>query len=190
MFEVIAFQADELNELCIRHQALMHCEAPRTGERLGVVNGDRDFQSSVIEAAEPFRQLALIADGRALLVQPALVLEAHSLHDERIAFPLTDGVAKPGRLGIVVGKRPAVGEDLPLSVVGFVQDEHQTRRLNDLAGLRMSVELHRIDRQTAGVGMVLAVVRQTVPCAKRRPTAAWAGRRETGTADPETALAR
>jgi len=58
-------------------------------------------------------------------------------------------------------QRPAVQEDLPHAGVGLVQDDDRLRRLDDLARLRMRVQLHVAERQAVGVRVVPAVVGHT-----------------------------
>src|SRR5206468_11243524 len=88
-----------------------------------------------------------------------LVDETARLNHESIAFPSSDRVSIPPRLGVGAGQGPAVHEYLAKSVICFIHDDDQLRSLDDLAGLGMIVELHDAHREAMRVGMVLTVVR-------------------------------
>src|SRR6185436_17589122 len=74
-----------------------------------------------------------------------------------------DGVAVPPRLRLALRRQwPAVGIDVPQSVVGFVLDQRELWRLDNLSRLRLEMELQESHRQAVGVGILLGVHRHTL----------------------------
>src|SRR6185295_1001328 len=96
----VVFVADELDELGIRHQALLDREGKWPSERLGVVHRDLDLERADIEPPKAFGHFQLVARRCAVLVDPRLIPEARGLNDERVALPVTGGVPIPPRLNV------------------------------------------------------------------------------------------
>jgi hypothetical protein len=149
---------DELDELGIGHEALLQRERERLGECPAVVDRHLNLQRAEVEAPEAFGQPQHVAGGRAVFIDPRLILEALGLHHQRVALPTTHGIAVPPGLDIAVRQPPAVQEDFASAVVGFVEHHHEAGRLDDLPRLRVQVQLDRVQRQTVCVGVVLAVL--------------------------------
>ena len=83
--------------------------------------------------------------------------------------PASGGVAEPPRLRIAGRQRPAVGEELPHAGVAFVEHHDDVGRLDDLARLRMRVQLQVAERQAVRVGVVLAVGGHALLLERRGP---------------------
>ena len=109
------------------------------GLRVGFRIVDRDVHVQVAEvlAPEPLRHLQVFTGRMPEVVQPDVVVEASRRHDERVAFPFSDRVAEPLRVGIL-RDLAAIGEDLPVRVHGFVQDDHHPGGVDDFEGVRHS----------------------------------------------------
>ena len=106
--------------------------------------------------------------GQAPHVEPRLAVLPDRLDDERIAFPVADGVPHPGRLG-VLRQRAAVGEDLPVDRSRLVQEDHHVRSLHDLEAVRDVVLLGDARGPAAHAGMILAVVLDPFLVERLRP---------------------
>ena len=61
----------------------------------------------------------------------ALIIESGYIHDERIAFPFSNGISHPGRVK-VRGMRPSIGGNHTEEMLGFVEYQHDSRLLHDL----------------------------------------------------------
>src|SRR5262252_3548979 len=97
--------ANELDQLLIERKLVAHANGERLRVRFRVVDRYVDFEVTVVRSPPALGHLALRRHRAALDVEPHVVAEADSLDDERIAFPVTDGVAVPPRLKIVVELR-------------------------------------------------------------------------------------
>src|SRR5881397_2696092 len=124
--------ADELDEFIIKQDALLHGNSPRLGVSFGIVNGDFDLQIPEIWPMESLGDFRRIGQRVADDIQPTLVDETARLNHESIAFPSSDRVSIPPRLGVGAGQGPAVHEYLAKSVICFIHDDDQLRSLDDL----------------------------------------------------------
>ena len=113
-------------------------------------------------ALDEFRLLAVRA---AVDVQPSVetavfrAAQVVGLDDERVAVPVSDRVAVPPRLRLTLRRKLAAIEiDVTDAVVGLVLDQDQLRRLDDLARLRLLMELQESHRHAVGVRIVLRLV--------------------------------
>ncbi len=79
------------------------------------------------------------------------------MHYQAVAFPSRGGVAVPGGLGIF-RQRAAVGEDLPVAGVAFVDNDQQPRDLNELPQLGIDQHARRAERQAMRCRIVFPVV--------------------------------
>ena len=86
---------------------------------------DFDIHVSEVAAVVAFHDAQGFAVRVADHIEPGLVVEAGGFHHQGVALPFADGVAEPGRLRNFLGKRAAVGVDLAMRAVGFVQDDDQ-----------------------------------------------------------------
>src|SRR6185503_3932177 len=102
---------------------------PRPAERAGIIEDDPNLEVADIGAPDPLgdvQHLAVRIDAN-----PALVVVADGVNDERVAVPLADRVSNPARIGI--GRvRTAVEEDLPEPAAVFEEHDEQRGRLDGL----------------------------------------------------------
>ena len=91
------------------------------------------------------------------VVEPDVVVEPRALHDERVALPASDRIAKPRRIRIL-RQLAAVGEDLPERVNGLVEDRHQAGRLDDLERIGNEVRSRHAADDAVGGRVVFGVV--------------------------------
>src|SRR5215471_12503663 len=90
--------ANELDQLLIERELVAHANREGLRVRLRVVDRHVDLEVTVVRSPPPLGHLALRRHRAALNVEPHIVAETDRLDDERIAFPVTDGVAIPPRL--------------------------------------------------------------------------------------------
>src|ERR1700730_9269974 len=104
--KLLVLETDELDQLSVEHDPLVHPDGKWHRVRLRIVDGDVDFQLAVVDPPEPLGHLAGVV-GRAApdIVRPS-VLEPRRLHDQRVLVPLPDRVAVPPRLRVVRGQGP------------------------------------------------------------------------------------
>src|SRR3954471_9217072 len=107
---------------------------------------------AVCGPADAMRELRALAVRAAVHVQPAVAravfgaAQVVRLDDERVAFPVADGVALPPRLRFTLRRElSAVEIDVPQAVVGFPLDEQalRVRDVHDLARLRLLMKLEK-----------------------------------------------
>jgi hypothetical protein len=121
-----------LEQLRIRlqHEA-ERLRVPRTRGCLRIIDRDVQRHPTEIESSKTFGDAERLGMRVAAVVEPAAFSETGGLDGERIPFPAAHRVAVVRRVGID-GQRPAVGVNLPVLVELFVQNDGDTRRLNDL----------------------------------------------------------
>src|SRR5688572_32508701 len=158
----VPFFADELNEFGIWHDTLVDPDRPWLRVRLWVIDGDVDLESAVVYPAESFSNLGSGCQWCSTNIQPFAVADVARLNDQRIPFPLSDGIAVPPGFDVGAGKWPSIHEDLTQTAVGFVNDQDHVGSLNHLSRLWMGMELHESHRQAMRIGVVLAVVRHAL----------------------------
>src|ERR1051325_7193252 len=100
--------AEVLHQLGVRHQDEMdRIRLPRTRVRLRVVDLHLEIQVSEVDSLEPLCRLQRVGVRVAVVIEPTALLpvsaalESSGIDDERVAFPATDGVAVPRRIGIL-----------------------------------------------------------------------------------------
>ena len=71
--------------------------------------------------------------GVAVIIEPAPVIEAGGFGNERVAFPMADGISEPGlrRFG---RKTAAIREDLPEVIELLIEEQNDVGCLDDLVG--------------------------------------------------------
>ena len=84
-----------------------------------------------IAAAKALLNPQRLAVGKSEGIQPALVVEARGIHQQRIVFPFPNRVSQLCWLRIG-GKLASIHIHLTVRVVHFIQHHDQSRRLNDL----------------------------------------------------------
>src|SRR5438552_15556308 len=100
--DLIVLEADELHQVDVRAHQLgrkLQLNRPRKGSR--VVEGEFVDERPVVDARPPFDGVQLLRVWGAATTEPALLVIADCVDDERAAIPLPDGVAPPTRKEIV-----------------------------------------------------------------------------------------
>src|SRR4030095_369239 len=152
--ELLVLVADELDQLLIGQIALIDPDGPRFRVRLRIVDSYVDLQVPERGAADALSEFRLPAVRAAIDVEPSVVgtvvfcaPQIVGFDDKRVAIPTADRVAVPPGLRLALRrKRPAIEIDVAYAVVGLVLDENQLLRLDDLARLRLLVELQESHR--------------------------------------------
>src|SRR5688572_5991644 len=93
--------ADELDELGVREEALVHADREWFLVSRWIFDGYVDLQCAVTRPAEALRHPAAARQRAALHVEPDVVAEPDGLDDELVAFPTPDGVSVPPGLEIL-----------------------------------------------------------------------------------------
>src|SRR5262245_16810906 len=110
----VSIFTNEFDQLGVRHDPLIDFDRPRFRVRLGIIDGDGDFQASVIWTAEALGYLGGIGHRTAANVKPLAVVETGGFDHKSVAFPMPDRVAVvPGFDIIFVREFPAIQEYLP-----------------------------------------------------------------------------
>src|SRR5207244_12802376 len=94
LHELYAFEVEELRVL-LDAAIERHADLPRPRERVRIL--DRGFVRDDVgtRARQAFHDVQLIAVEVAGAIEPALIVEALRIDDERFAFPLADRLAHP-----------------------------------------------------------------------------------------------
>ena len=114
----LVVEAVIIQKLGVEHDELMECDGPRVRVRFGVIDGEFDLETSVVDSPEPLGDLRGIGHGAALAVEPGSVAEADGVGDQGVAIPLCGRKTIPRRVGIL-GQRTAIGEYLPVGDVAL-----------------------------------------------------------------------
>src|SRR5262249_37322449 len=154
----ILIKADELDHLLVQQNALLHGNGPWLRVRFGIIDGDLDLEVPEVWPSESLGYFRRIGQRIADNIQPTLVDETTRLNHKRISVPSSDRVSIPPGFGVWTRQAPSVHKNLTKSVICLIHHDDQLRSLDDLARLRMIVELHDAHRQAMRVGIVLAVV--------------------------------
>src|SRR5262245_34541877 len=107
MLEISFVLADVFEQLRIRHQLKGHSRTPRLRIQLWVIERELNGHVSEVLTAHPFRNDKLIGMRITAVVEPGALVDANSLYNEGIAFPLADRIPEPCRVAIL-RKRPAI----------------------------------------------------------------------------------
>jgi len=144
LFILFAGVGHDLGILALNGQS----DGPGLGIKFGILEGDRPLDVVVIDLLKALHQMQLIAVLVAGRVEPGAVVEPDCIDDKSVAFPMTDGIAKPGRVRIL-GMAATVGVDDAEGALILEEQGHDCGSLNDLerheAGLDSS---RRPDGQT------------------------------------------
>src|ERR1700719_1275021 len=92
------------------------------------------------------------------IVEPGFAVEGDSVDDQRVvAFPMTDGLSEPGRIGIF--RMLGVHQDDAIHVRGaFVKDHHAIGELNYLEWIWGSSVARHATWQTIALRVIFRVV--------------------------------
>ena len=103
LYRLFVLVADELDELAVENETLVHPDTEGCGVRLGIVDRDIDSQRAVVQTLEALGELRGVSQRAPSDVEPPTIFQSSRLDHERIALPLPHGIAVPRRLRIVVG---------------------------------------------------------------------------------------
>ena len=131
---------------------------PRLREGLGIV--DDHFMRDVTEVGprEALNEVQLIAVRMTDRIQTGLAVEIDGVDDQRVAFPMTHGIAEPG--GDALAMRTAVDRDDGEPRVLFEQEREVRVALHDLHRLRRVDGARHAERE-AGASVVAVPPRRT-----------------------------
>src|SRR4029453_3654074 len=160
--QLLVLVKDELDWLLVRKNSLVDADGEGFRVRLWVL--DREVYLEVTEGQAPdaLGELRFVTVRTAVDVQPSILRaffrtpHVVCFDDERVAFPVADGVTVPTglRFPLLGGLVPTRGH-VTQPIVPFVFDQDQLRRLDDRARLRLLVKLKEAHRQAVGVGIFL-----------------------------------
>src|SRR5262249_17281365 len=146
--ELLVLVADRFDGFFVGQEALVDADCERLCVRLRVFYRDVDFELAEHRAANPFGKLRLLTVRTAVDVQPAVArtifcaAEVVGLDNERVPFPTTYRIAVPPGLGITCRRKlSSIHIDEASAVISLIKKDNEIRRLNDLARLRLHVEL-------------------------------------------------
>src|SRR6185312_4077379 len=111
-----------------------------------------------IRPAKFLDHLSGIRQRAAVDIEPHIIAETRGLDHERVAIPMTNRVAIPPRLHVFGRQRASIRKDLANPGLRLIKDRRHGRRLNNLARLRMLMQLHKTERQAVSVRIILAVL--------------------------------
>src|SRR6202011_3636774 len=91
----------------------------------------------------------------AFAIEPHAVAEPDGLYHQCVAIPFSGGVARKGWLR-VLGQGPPVSEDLPVGGIALVEDDEESRYLDDLPQQWIGMQFHDAAGQAVRSGIPLA----------------------------------
>src|SRR6516164_6944405 len=118
---LFVFVAEVLQNVAVWNQELSDLHRDRPEVHFGVVNGHLEVDMAKIAAVKALLNPQSFAPGMSETVQAPLVIESRGVYDQRIAFPMPNGIAQPRRLGIG-GKFSPICVYLPVRVIHLVKD--------------------------------------------------------------------
>src|SRR5262249_55491890 len=121
--ELLVFQTDFVDELCVYDDALFQSDAPRLRVGLRVVDGHFYVEGSEIAPPYLLSNTRSGADHASAPVDPRVVEQSDRVDDEHLARPFRRRISLPRGVGIF-RQRPSVREYLTISGVHLVQN-HQ-----------------------------------------------------------------
>src|SRR5215467_13974776 len=102
---------------CIAH---LERDGQRPDQSLWIVKGDLELHVPEIHAPESLGYAHLLGMRMAHSIKPGPVIEPRALHDQNVAFPVSDRVSPPG--GIWISRKLAsVQVDLPVVTSALVK---------------------------------------------------------------------
>src|SRR5665213_1899057 len=94
------FVADELDQIRIEQEPLLHLDGPGMGVSFRIFHGDLHFEMPEVDAPESLRHFSSAGQRTALHVQPYVVAKASGLHHQSVAVPMANRVTVPPWFGI------------------------------------------------------------------------------------------
>ena len=131
MLAVFFVLTDAFDQLHVGIQLEGKIHAPRFRVCLWIIECDLDIEVSEVAAMKTFGHTEGIGVGVAVIIEPAPIVESDGFGNERVAFPLANGISEPG-LGRFLGKTTAVGENLAEVIELLIQEHNDVSCLDDL----------------------------------------------------------
>src|SRR5215471_21679896 len=129
---------------------------PGLGILFRIVNIDFEVQMAKVPSPEVLDNVEGVAMRAAARNNDFRVIEACRINYQRVAVPFSNGVPRPGGIGIF-GKSPSVHEDLAVAGIKLVKDHDQSFKRKDFE--RIKPNAHRkILRQTLPIEVVFLVL--------------------------------
>jgi len=129
-------------------------DGPRLGIKLGILECHRPLDVVFIDRLKALHQMQLIAVLVAGRVEPSTIVEPDCVDDQSVAFPMTDGIAKPGLVRIL-GMAATVSVDDAEGALILEEEGHDCGSLNDLERHKTGLDsARRPDGQTLRQGIV------------------------------------
>src|SRR5215469_10304860 len=129
---------------------------PGLGIHFRIVKSDFVVQMAKVPAPEAFDNMEGVAVRALARNDGFCVIEACRIDHQRVSVPSSDGVPRPGGIGIF-GKSPSVDEDLAVAGVKLVKNHDQSFKRKDFD--RIEPNTHRkILRQTSPIQVVSLVL--------------------------------
>src|SRR5579871_892678 len=154
---LVVLRAEIFKEFSVRHEA--HFVRSGPGFRVSLRIGDGGLKSDMPEVAsrEALGDMQRVAVRMAARVNPGFIVEAGGFYNQRVAFPMPDGVAHPGWIGI--GRNgAAVRKDLAKIANGLVEKNDLARELEDFVGVWNRVYLRYTGQLAVAHGIVLTEI--------------------------------
>src|SRR5580693_8467320 len=107
----------------------------------------------MIDAANALGDVQSVRVRLAAVTEPSLIVEPYSIDDQRIAFPMANGVAHPARFGIL-HMAATIGKDLADVVAVFEKHEHSSRSVNKFHWIKEQIDSRHAGGKTLKVGVV------------------------------------
>src|SRR5262249_54170255 len=97
---LLVFVADIFQQVRIELYVLQELDGPGSSICLWVVDGEFDFQSSVVRPTETLCHLGGLRDRITGDIRPCILPETNGLHDQGVAVPLSRRISLERRLRI------------------------------------------------------------------------------------------
>src|SRR4029450_8367457 len=120
-----------------------------------IVNRDFKIQVAKISTSEALGHFERLGCRMSSDVQPGLVIESGGTDDKLVSFPRSNRVAQPGRLG-PLRQRATVRKNLTERHQRLMEDDDESRHLNDFEWMGRKWDVRHSGRQAAGSRVVLA----------------------------------
>ena len=135
---------------------------PRLGVRTRIFDRHLIVQRHLIAPGKALDRMERFRVRMAVLIQPRPIVEADGVHDQRVAFPMSDRLSQVGRIGIL-RVTASIGKDrTPEMRSALEHEEHSVWQLKHLEGKRRLVHPRDARRQTPRFRIVFLQIRQAL----------------------------
>lgn len=90
LYVSFVLRTNKIDQIRIGLEQLIHLDRPRLGVRLGIVDGDLDFQTPEVQPAEPLSDFACVRQRVGVRVEPNPVAKADRYVYQPVAVPFSD----------------------------------------------------------------------------------------------------